>query len=105
MELHSPKVIIPASISSFHDIYAVIEARERTVQSLRGFLASMGYIRGNGSANRTSGLRADGLRRSRSKLARLLAKIRVYSTLAVELILRRASITLSTPSCLLSDLL
>jgi hypothetical protein len=42
--------------------------------SLRGFLASMGYIRGNGSTTRHSGLAVDGLRRSRSKVMRRLRR-------------------------------
>ena len=80
LELSLPLVSIPR-LAGYSEIFAVIEARERSVQSLRGFLASMGYIRGNARA-----LPADGLRRSRSKLARMLARIRAHTTVAVEMI-------------------
>ena len=67
--------------TSYHELYTVIEGGERVVQALRGFLASMGYIRGNGSQVTASGLNEEVLRGARSKLSRILARLRVYSTL------------------------
>ena len=68
-------------LHDFRQIFEVIEARERTVQSIKCFLSSMGYIRGAHYA-----LPVEGLRRGRAKLARLLGRLRMYSTSVVELI-------------------
>ena len=58
-------------------IFVEIEARERAINSLKGYLSSMGYIRMN---HRIMG--DEGLRRSRSKLARIIARIasRLHAT-------------------------
>lgn len=80
LELGVPQMVIP-TLRGFDEIFKVIEARERTVQTLRGFLASLGYIRGNARL-----LPVESQRRARGKLARLLARVRTLTTITVELI-------------------
>ena len=81
-ELGTPQISVPRNVP-LRDVFSVIEARERAVAALRGFLASFGYIRGNA---RPMGMPLDGLRRARAKLAWLLARVRAHTTVAVELI-------------------
>ncbi|KAL1530867.1 hypothetical protein AB1Y20_001761 [Prymnesium parvum] len=80
-ELLAPAILVPL-LTSYADLYAVIDARERAVQAMKGFIASLRYIRGN--ARR---LPTEQLRHSRAKLARLLGRLRAHSTNVVELLL------------------
>ena len=80
MENATPLVALPV-LHDFRDVLKVIDARERTLQNIKTFLASMMYIRGNARS-----LPLNVLRRGRAKLARLLARLRVHSTSVVELI-------------------
>ena len=79
-ELLAPKVIVP-HLTNYRDIFAVIDARERSIQAIKGFAASLSYIRGNARAPPP-----EQLRRLRAKLARLLARLRTHTTNTVELI-------------------
>ena len=67
----------------YRDVLKVIDARERSLQNIKTFLASMCFIRGNARS-----LPAGVLRRGRAKLARLLARHRAHSTIVVELIVK-----------------
>lgn len=68
-------------VSAYRDILRVIDARERSLENIKTFLASMCFIRGNARS-----LPAGVLRQGRSKLSRLLARYRAHSTIVVELI-------------------
>lgn len=81
-DAHFGKVAVPV-LSDFRDVLKVIDARERSLQNIKTFLASMCFIRGN-SRSLPTGV----LRRGRAKLARLLARHRAHSTLVVELIVK-----------------
>ena len=80
IELALPQIVVP-TFDRYSDVFGEIEARERAINSLRTFLSSIGYIRGN---HRILG--DDGLRRARSKLARILARLRMHTTTCAELI-------------------
>lgn len=119
MEAATENVNMPIA-SSYHDLFAVIEARERAVQALKSFLASMGCdsrleqksLAGRGSTDvsdccrhrfirgKARALTHDGLRRARSKLARLIARLRVVTTIVTELIVlwRNRSMALQGPT-------
>jgi hypothetical protein len=80
LEMAAPLVSVPY-LTDFRDVLKVIDARERVLQNIRTFLASMGFIRGSARS-----LPLPVLRRGRAKLAWLLARLRVHSTTVVELI-------------------
>ena len=80
METTAPLVVLPR-VGDFRDVLKVIDARERSLQNIKTFLASMMFIRGNARV-----LPLSVLRRGRAKLARLLARYRVHSTNVIELI-------------------
>ena len=76
-------VAMPSTTIDYRDVLKVIDARERSLQNIKTFLASMVFIRGNARS-----LPPGVLRRGRSKLARLLARHRVHSAVVVELIVK-----------------
>ena len=95
LEMAAPLVSVPY-LTDFRDVLKVIDARERVLQNIRTFLASMGFIRGSARS-----LPLPVLRRGRAKLAWLLARLRVHSTTVVELIQlwrRRMGAPLPPPS-------
>ena len=65
----TPFVALP-NLSNFRDVLTVIDARERTLQNIKTFLASMMFIRGNARS-----LPPDVLRLGRGKLARLFLSL------------------------------
>ena len=82
-------VIVP-HLDSYRDVLKVLDARERSLQTIKTYLASMCFIRGSIASNALVGSARDPrmavLRRGRAKLARLLARYRAHTTLVVELI-------------------
>ena len=100
-ELELPIQPVPRlSGSEYTVVYTVIEAREREVQLLFSFLSSSQYLRGTVADFRP--MPQEALRLARGKLARILARLRGHTTVAVELIRRwqdsqRATRLLSSP--------
>ena len=82
-ECASGYLSMPSSTIDYRDVLKVIDARERSLQNIKTFLASMCFIRGNARS-----LPPGVLRRGRAKLARLLARHRVHSAVVVELIVK-----------------
>ena len=80
VETAAPLVGLPHLVD-FRDVLKVIDARERVLQNIKTFLASMMFIRGNARS-----LPPAVLRRGRAKLAWLLARQRVHATNVVELV-------------------
>ena len=91
-ELSLPIVEIPL-LHDYRDLTIVIDARERCLQNLRSFLASLPFVRGSSRK-----MCPEALRSSRAKLARMLARLRAHSTNVVELIQRWRCRLLEDPS-------